>query len=276
MGMGLELSLILGIMGTVWTGNPLSLNPGFSIGGPAGESSNILGNLLGLVGKPRGLQGAHNWLESDASLTRNDLYVTGDAVTMNMTLFQDFHDRADENGVLSMDVLAEQAVRRFEDSVASNPNFYYGPITGMVSRNAGIFFLGRLLSNHTAEQPEGVLTQDIFRKFFGVIKKDDGSLEYRKGHETIPENWYRKPVEYGLIPLNMDIVGWVMKHPVLGRYVIGLSPSYIRSIRTDFIQHRWQHRHCQLFLRSRTRQHHGRCTQRRITPREQQPLMLHV
>jgi len=52
MGMGLELSLILGIMGTVWTGNPLSLDPGFSIGGaPTGiEGENILGNVLGLVG----------------------------------------------------------------------------------------------------------------------------------------------------------------------------------------------------------------------------------
>jgi hypothetical protein len=52
MGMGLELSLILGVMGTVWTGNPLSLNPGFSIGGtaPGDDSSNILGNLLGLLG----------------------------------------------------------------------------------------------------------------------------------------------------------------------------------------------------------------------------------
>lgn len=52
MGMGLELSLILGIMGTVWTGNPLSLNPGFSIGGtvPGDGSGNILGNLVGLLG----------------------------------------------------------------------------------------------------------------------------------------------------------------------------------------------------------------------------------
>lgn len=50
MGMGLELSLILGAMGTVWTGNPLSLNPGFSIGGPTAASNNILGNLLGLLG----------------------------------------------------------------------------------------------------------------------------------------------------------------------------------------------------------------------------------
>jgi hypothetical protein len=51
MGMGTELALILGVMGTVWTGNPLSLDPGFSIGGPTGSSNNILGNLLGLLGE---------------------------------------------------------------------------------------------------------------------------------------------------------------------------------------------------------------------------------
>jgi hypothetical protein len=138
---------------------------------------------------------------------------------MNMTLFRDIHDRADENGVISMDLLADQAARRWEYSVAHNPNFYYGPVTGMVSRNAGYFFLGRLLSNHTAEHPDGILTQEVFRKFFGVYEGNNGTFEYRKGHETIPENWYRKPIEYGLIPLNLDIVSWVMKHPVLGRYV---------------------------------------------------------
>lgn len=42
-------------------------------------------------------------------------------------------------------------------------------------------------------------------------------MEYKKGHETFPDNWYRKPIEYGLVPLNLDIVGWVLKHPVLGR-----------------------------------------------------------
>lgn len=51
MGMGTELALVLGIMGTVWTGNPLSLDPGFSIGGPTAGTNNILGNLLGLLGK---------------------------------------------------------------------------------------------------------------------------------------------------------------------------------------------------------------------------------
>ncbi|KAH7397234.1 Chloroperoxidase [Pyrenochaeta sp. MPI-SDFR-AT-0127] len=217
-GMNLDLALILGIMGTVWTGNPLSLNPGFSIGGtvPGNENNNLLGNVLGLLGTPRGLQGSHNWIESDSSLTRDDLYVTGDAWTMNMTLFRDLYDRADENGVISMDLLAEQAARRWEYSVSHNPNFYYGPITGMVSRNAGYFFLGRLLSNHTEEHPDGILTQEVFKKFFAVYEDDQGKLEYRKGHETFPDNWYRKPIEYGLVSLNLDIIGWVAKYPVLG------------------------------------------------------------
>jgi hypothetical protein len=53
MGMGTELALILGIMGTIWTGNPLSLNPGFSIGGPPPASSGLLGSVTGLLtGKP--------------------------------------------------------------------------------------------------------------------------------------------------------------------------------------------------------------------------------
>ncbi|KAF2824766.1 Cloroperoxidase [Ophiobolus disseminans] len=218
MGMGLELSLILGVMGTVWTGNPLSLDPGFSIGGTAtgAGTDNILGNLLGLVGKPRGLQGSHNWIESDSSLTRDDVYVTGDAWTMNMTLFRDIYDRADEQGVISMDLIGEQAARRWEYSVAHNPNFFYGPVSGMVSRNAGYLFLGRLLSNHTQEHPSGILTQETFKKFFAVYEDAQGRLEYRKGHETFPGNWYRTPIEYGLVPLNVDLVGWVSKYPVLG------------------------------------------------------------
>lgn len=52
LGMEVELALILAIMGTVWTGNPLALDPGFSIGGtvPGDGSDNLLGNLVGLLG----------------------------------------------------------------------------------------------------------------------------------------------------------------------------------------------------------------------------------
>jgi hypothetical protein len=49
--MGLDLGGILATMGTVFVGNPLSLSPGFSIGGETGAVENILGNVFGLLGK---------------------------------------------------------------------------------------------------------------------------------------------------------------------------------------------------------------------------------
>lgn len=49
-GMGVDLATVLAIMGTVWTGDPLSLDPSFSIGGPDPGVNNLLGNLGGLLG----------------------------------------------------------------------------------------------------------------------------------------------------------------------------------------------------------------------------------
>ena len=48
--MGVDIATVLAIMATVGVGNPLSLNPGFSIAGQSAKSSNLLGNLLGLLG----------------------------------------------------------------------------------------------------------------------------------------------------------------------------------------------------------------------------------
>ncbi|KAL2870904.1 peroxidase family protein [Aspergillus lucknowensis] len=213
-GMGLDLALILAIMGTVWTGNPLSVDPGFSIGGRDTGVNNILGNGLNLLGEPRGLQGSHNFIEADSSNTRDDLYVTGNAWTMNMTLFKEWYDMS-EDGTFSMDLMAERAAIRFEQTKASNPDFYYGPVTGLIARNAGYIFPARLFRNHSQELPEGVLTKEIVRNFFAVYGDED-SLEYREGWERIPENWYRTPVDWGLLNLNVDVMDWVAKHPELG------------------------------------------------------------
>lgn len=49
--MGVDLATILAIMGTVWTGDPLSLDPRFSIGGRDTGVNNLLNNLGGLLGK---------------------------------------------------------------------------------------------------------------------------------------------------------------------------------------------------------------------------------
>ncbi|KAF7536945.1 heme-thiolate peroxidase [Neopestalotiopsis clavispora] len=212
-GMGIELITVLAIMGTAGVGDPLSLNPGFSIGGESSKVSNILGNLGGLLGTPRGLDGSHNWIEADSSGTRDDLYVTGNAWTMNMTLFRQIYDNID--GALSMEDIGDRAAARFDESVAINPYFYYGPYTGMIARNAGYAFVGRLLSNHSTEFPlGGNMTKEVFASFFGVYE-EDGELVYKEGHEQIPANWYRTAVDYSVVTLNLDLVSWIMKHPVL-------------------------------------------------------------
>ena len=48
--MGVDLATVLAVMGTVWGGHPLSLNPGFSIGGKDDRVNNLLDNLGGLLG----------------------------------------------------------------------------------------------------------------------------------------------------------------------------------------------------------------------------------
>ncbi|ESZ98765.1 hypothetical protein SBOR_0871 [Sclerotinia borealis F-4128] len=213
-GMGIELITLLATMGTVGVGDPLSLNPGFSIGGYTPEVSNLLDNVGGLLGTPRGLEGSHNWIEADSSNTRDDLYVTGDASTMNMTLFLQIANGSDSE-IITMEDVGKRAADRLEVSIATNPYFYFGPYTGLIVRNAGYAFSGRLLSNHTIEHPDGIMTQGTMRSMYGVYS-EDGTYVYKKGCEQIPPNWYRIPVDYGLVSLNVDLLTWIGKNPILG------------------------------------------------------------
>ncbi|KAF5658678.1 oxidase [Fusarium heterosporum] len=214
-GMGIDLATILATMGTVFVGNPLSLNPGFSIGSTTSGSNNILGNLVGLLGKPRGLNGSHNIIEGDSSNTRADLYTTGDASTMVLGQFQSFYDMASEQGTYDFDTFAERAKIRFHETINTNPNFYYGPFTGMIARNAGYFFACRMLSNHTKGSVEDIMDRATLRSFFAV-QEEGKKLTYKRGWERIPTNWYRRPVDYGLVDLNLDVIALITKYPELG------------------------------------------------------------
>lgn len=153
-------------------------------------------------------------------MTRDDIYVTGNAWTMNMTLWRDIYDRADANGVITQDVLSETAHRRWRQSIETNPNFYYGPWSGWVIRNAPFYFVGRILANHSSEHPLGILTKDVFKSFFAVYDDGRGGLEYREGHEKIPNNWKRNVPGYGVIPLGVDLASLAAKHPELARFVL--------------------------------------------------------
>ncbi len=59
------------------------------------------------------------------------------------------------------------------------------------------------------------LAKEVLKSFWGVVDNDDGSLVYKRGWERIPENWYKTPVDYGLVQLNLDLVTWFAKYPVL-------------------------------------------------------------
>lgn len=63
------------------------------------------------------------------------------------------------NGTFDMDLMAKRAAIRFDESVQTNPNFYYGPVTGLIARNAGYIFSARIFRNHSRENPEGVLSK---------------------------------------------------------------------------------------------------------------------
>jgi hypothetical protein len=158
-GMGLDLGGILSIMGTVFVGNPLSLTPGFSIGEGGGRTENLLGNLGGVLGTPRGLTGSHNIIEGDSSNTRNDYYVTGDASTLNLDLFRSLFEMSTGGGDYNMDLFAKRASIRFKESVEGNPSFYFGPFTGLVARNAGYMFAGRMFANYSEANPNGILSK---------------------------------------------------------------------------------------------------------------------
>lgn len=92
-----------------------------------------------------------------------------------MTLFRETYD-AIGDGAYSFEDFAIRAAARFDDSKATNPDFYYGPLTGMVVRNAAYLFASRLLSNHTPKHPEGRMSMLIHN----MLKVDADDCRPRK------------------------------------------------------------------------------------------------
>lgn len=50
--------------------------------------------------------------------------------------------------------------------------------------------------------------------FFGVTEQDGGVMTYNHSWERILENWYRRPIDYGLVGMNLDLVRMIVEHPV--------------------------------------------------------------
>jgi hypothetical protein len=169
-------------------------------------------HLTDLLGTPQGLVGSHNLIEADSSPTRDDLYVTGNNYALNLTTFKAWYEMVPigTSDPFTMDIMAKFAAQRFDESVATNPWFYYGPYTGVVARNAAYLFSARLLANHSTAHPDGILSQylccptrssehpilltpilahDIIKSFWAVEGNGEASFVYKQGWEQIPQNW---------------------------------------------------------------------------------------
>lgn len=212
---GVDLATVLGLISVLFVGDPLSTNPGYSIGGPTVRVKNLLNNLGGVLGTPEGLEHSHNIIESDASSTRLDLYQTGDAATLNLDLFTELYESI-EGDALTRDDMAAHAIRRFNHSIANNPYFWNGPVTNIMMRPVGYVLPNDILSNHTDENPDETVSKHVLRSFYGVTEDaDDGSLSYKPGHERIPENWFPRQTPYTIPDFNAAEAALLLKQPEL-------------------------------------------------------------
>ena len=70
------------------------------------------------------------------------------------------------------------------------------------------------MANKSSEFPEGLLTGDVLKSFY-AITGDYPNFQYTPGHESFPDNWYkRNPVDYYTIPyLSIDSTTMALQHP---------------------------------------------------------------
>lgn len=112
--------------------------------------------------------------------------MTGNNYVLNMTLFQDWMATADSKGVFTLQTMATRAYNRFQQSIATNPNFYYGPFTGTIARNAGYIFVSRFFSNYSSANPNGLLSK-LLHVDLKVYRLTPHSPGYPKEH--LRDHW---------------------------------------------------------------------------------------
>lgn len=169
-----DLALTLAILGLTTTdGDPVTEK--LSIGCDATTRTSV---NPALTGSEPGLDG-HNKFEADTSLTRNDFFLdNGDDYTFNGTLFGMMADTTNNN--FDLNGLAEYRYQRYQQSLANNPNFYFGPLSLLLFGAAS--FLYELMPSGTHNYAPDLET---ISSFFGAQKNSDGTYSFNNA-EQIP------------------------------------------------------------------------------------------
>ncbi|KAF3037471.1 hypothetical protein E8E12_003210 [Didymella heteroderae] len=184
-GMGPLLSLFLSVYGGAIDGDITNWSMG-------GTPTLAQGGVTGVLGN--GLIGSHNKYEGDASPTRPDLYEAGNNYKTVTSQFQDMINHS-PGGQVTLDSLTAFRSDRFDAQIANNKYFFNGPFTGVLVQPAAYTFIYRFMANHSAEHPEGLLSYETVQSWFGV-EGTNGNYNAVQGTEKIPDNWYRRALEY--------------------------------------------------------------------------------
>jgi hypothetical protein len=89
---------------------------------------------------------------------------------------------ATTGGNYDRDGLALYRAQRYNQSLAENPNFYFGPLSLLLYGAAS--FLYELMPSRPNHSPDEV----TISSFFGAEKQSDGSYAFNGG-EKIPDGW---------------------------------------------------------------------------------------
>ncbi|KAL8663239.1 MAG: hypothetical protein Q9168_008125 [Polycauliona sp. 1 TL-2023] len=218
-GMAVDLAAFLSAYGTLFDGDAVSLTPGYSIGGPA--DIGLVGRVLsgtGITRTPSGLSGSHNNYEGDTSATRGDQYVFGESDLLQVPFFQQYYDALLENTPAPKQYsnLFRFRQARFNNSIETNPYFFFPQFAGVLVAPAGFAFPPAMMSNHSTQYPQGYLDKETFKSFFAVTG-ESGSFKYQPGYERIPDNWYKRPIgtEYSIAAFLLNVLEYATQDPRL-------------------------------------------------------------
>lgn len=143
----------------------------------------------------------------DSSLTRNDFFTSGgNDFEFNGTLFGMMTETT--GGIYDFDGMSLYRSQRYAQSLAENPNFYFGPLA-LLLYGASSFVYELMPSG-----PDYIPDKQTISSFFGASENADGTYSFN-GQEKIPDNWYNRVEPYGLLDVGEQILGQYLAYPVL-------------------------------------------------------------
>lgn len=171
---GYDLANLLALLGlTLTDGDPVTQK--LSIGCDATPRTSY---NPALTGQEPGLDG-HNKFEADSSLSRNDFFLdNGNDFTFNGTLFGMMTKTT--GGLYNFEGMAEYRYQRYQQSLAENPNFFFGPLALLLYGAAS--FLYELMPS---ESNGFVPNEYEISTFFGAVKGSNGEWTFNN-EERIP------------------------------------------------------------------------------------------